>query len=182
MFLWQPFTSMQKEPSIKKKNQQKRYGRPRELSEREERNLIRQVYRLRETERNFFAGKVKVEACIDNNVSDRTVRRLLNHNELYYLQCSKKGFLSVRLQFARKMMKSFNKDVWEKEICFYLDGTSFIHKRNPFDQAKCPKSKVWRRKSEGLLQGALPRVVRERSEIIREGGLQILKYCKAEKL
>ena len=32
----------------------------------------------------------------------------------------------------------------------YLDGVSFVHKFNPFREAKTPIGRVWRRASEGL--------------------------------
>ena len=37
--------------------------------------------------------------------------------------------------------------------CFYLDAKHFTHKTNPMDQAKAPKSLVWRKKNEGLIKG-----------------------------
>ena len=39
------------------------------------------------------------------------------------------------------------------KIAFYLDGVSFIHKYNPFDQARAPKGKVWLRPHKGLACG-----------------------------
>ena len=38
-------------------------------------------------------------------------------------------------------------------ICLYLDAKHFIHKTNPMDQAKAPKSLVWRKKNEDLIKG-----------------------------
>ena len=35
-------------------------------------------------------------------------------------------------------------------ICFYLDAKHFMHKTNPIDEAKDPKSLVRRKKNEGL--------------------------------
>ena len=43
-----------------------------------------------------------------------------------------------RKKFAQKMIKTHSPDVWQKEICFYLDGSSFVHKTNPADQARDP--------------------------------------------
>lgn len=57
------------------------------------------------------------------------------------------------MNFKRKMLKEYDGDVWEKDIAFYLDGVSFAYKRNPLYQAKAPKGRVWRKKSEGLTQG-----------------------------
>ena len=55
-----------------------------------------------------------------------------------------------RAMFAKDMRKSFETDVWKKEIASYLDATSIAYKRNPFDQANAPRARVWRKKSEGL--------------------------------
>jgi transposase len=55
-----------------------------------------------------------------------------------------------RLNFARKVKKTLPADFWTSGISFYLDGTSFVHKTNPNDQAKSQKSMVWRKRSEGL--------------------------------
>jgi hypothetical protein len=35
-------------------------------------------------------------------------------------------------------------------VSFYIDGTSFVHKTNPFDQARATKSIAWRKRGEGL--------------------------------
>ena len=48
------------------------------------------------------------------------------------------------------MVKEFNSDVWKRDISFYLDCKSFIHKTNPKDQARAPSSREWRKTTEGL--------------------------------
>ena len=55
-----------------------------------------------------------------------------------------------RLRFARRVRRYCPKSFWKKFISFYFDGTSFVHKTNPFDQARSVKSRAWRLKSEGL--------------------------------
>ena len=40
----------------------------------------------------------------------------------------------------------------KKDICFYLDGSSFVHKTHPADQAIEPGSEIWRKANEGLKQ------------------------------
>ena len=57
-----------------------------------------------------------------------------------------------RVEFARKMQANYSPSVWTDTIAFYLDGVSFVHKTNPMDQARAPKGRVWRKKSEGLTQ------------------------------
>ena len=59
--------------------------------------------------------------------------------------------LKLRLQFARKVKRLFFPDtIWTMSISFYLDGTSFAHRRNPCDQARSTKSMAWRKRKEGL--------------------------------
>ena len=40
-------------------------------------------------------------------------------------------------------------------VAFYLNGVSFVFKTNPLDQARAPKGRVWRKRSEGPTQGFL---------------------------
>ena len=51
------------------------------------------------------------------------------------------------------MKREHTKDFWTKEIAFYLDGVSFVHKYNPADQARAPKGRIWRKDDEGLAFG-----------------------------
>ena len=39
---------------------------------------------------------------------------------------------------------------WGRGISFYLDGKGFEFKTNPFDQARTPKRREWRKRTEGL--------------------------------
>ena len=94
------------------------------------------------------------------HVTDRTVRRLLNRNGYFFLQARKKGLMSLtdkdrRVEFARKMQGEYSPSVWRDYVVFHLDGVSFVYKTNPLDQARAPKGRVWRKRSEGLTQGCL---------------------------
>ena len=60
-----------------------------------------------------------------------------------------------RVEFPRKMQENHLPTVWTEAVAFYLDGVSFIYKTNPTDQARAPKGRAWRKKSEGLKQGCL---------------------------
>ena len=53
----------------------------------------------------------------------------------------------------KDITKYHDDGLWSSGICFYLDAKHFIHKTNPMDQAKAPKSLVWRKKNEGLIKG-----------------------------
>ena len=59
--------------------------------------------------------------------------------------------LKCLVKFANHSNKKFDKDIWKKEICFNLDGKSFVLKLNPRDQARAPKAREWRKKNEGLI-------------------------------
>ena len=61
-----------------------------------------------------------------------------------------KSDLKLRLKFARKVRWKLPKDFWTGDVGFYLDGASFIHKMNPFDQARAPRAMVWRKPGQGL--------------------------------
>lgn len=136
-------------------------GRPRKGSERTERKILRSIPKLRLKEGTFSVKRlIQFAGVADMNVSVRTVQRLLNRNGYYFLQARKKGLMSAkdrrrRVQFARKMRKDYNLNIWKSGIGFYLDATSFVYKINPSDQARAPKTRVWRKKSEGLQPGCL---------------------------
>ena len=134
-------------------------GRPKKLSSRDQRLLMRQVEVLRARNVNFTAKRLKLSAGLTTAVSDQTVRRVLHKNKLRYRHAAKKGVLSredlkKRMDFAKKVIKYFsNGDIWTEGIGFYLDGASFTHKYNPCDQAMAPKTMIWRRPNERLKFG-----------------------------
>ena len=134
-------------------------GRPSKLSERMKRLLKRSITVLREQEGSFSVYRLMSFCSIDpNTISVDTVRRYLHSEGYYYLQARKKGLITRNdmkkmLLFARKMKTQYKEDVWTKDISFYLDGTSFAYKRNPLDQARAPKGRIWRRKNEGMDYG-----------------------------
>lgn len=151
-------------PGRKKRNVRSnlpKMGRPAKLDLRTRRKILRALTRLRTKEGTFSVKRLIQVAGLNHiNVSTRTVQRCLNQNGYFYLQARKKGLMTqkdmrVRTQFARKMKKDYNTDIWKTGIAFYLDATSFIHKTNPLDQARAPKTRVWRKKTEGLQQGCL---------------------------
>ena len=84
-----------------------RKGRPRKLTERQKRLIIKSIVTLRTEEGNFSAARIMEQAGIDNfEVPVRTVTRFLNEKGYYYLQARKKGLLKredlkTRLSFAK---------------------------------------------------------------------------------
>ena len=130
-------------------------GRPRKLSIREERNIIRHLRICRTTVGSFSASRLRAMAGISPDVSPWCIRRTLNRHGYRYLHSRKKGLMTRkdvvrRYRFACKIRKLLPINFWERGISFYFDGTSFVHKTNPFDQARATQSMAWRRKSEGL--------------------------------
>lgn len=74
------------------------------------------------------------------NVSDRTVRRVMNKHGYGYRQSRKKNLMTKsdrkkRVQFCRRILKEKAEDFWKNGRAFYLDSTNFVHKMNPQDQA-----------------------------------------------
>ena len=136
-------------------------GRPRMLDTRMERRLLRALPKLRNTEGTFSVKRLLQVAGLSSlNNSLRTVQRVLNRHGYFYLQARKKGLMNakdmrLRVRFARQMKTEYNENIWKRGIAFYLDGASFVHKYNPMDQARAPRTRVWRKKSEGLTPGCL---------------------------
>ena len=134
-------------------------GRPRKLSLREERRILRTLSSLRHEEGNFTSIRLMARAGISpKHVSNRTIRRFLQRESYYFLKARKKGLLSEkdlkeRLKFAKNIRKDYPKDVWKDNVAFYLDCVSFWYKRNPADQASAPHDRIWRKKREGLMRG-----------------------------
>ena len=61
-----------------------------------------------------------------------------------------KSDLKLRLKFAIKVCQKLTKDFWTGVVGFYLDGVSFTHKMNPFDQARPPRALVWTKPGQRL--------------------------------
>ena len=132
--------------------------RPRKLGERDVRTLVRSLKELRK--KNVH---ITVKSLVENSglsfemASRRTFSRCLNENGYGYLQARKKGLLSekdrkLRVQFSRKMLRiaADNPDFWMNEVAFFLDAVSFVHKYNPQSGVNLNRSRVWRKKGEGL--------------------------------
>ena len=131
-----------------------RSGRKRKLSDRDKRRLVRTLLELREEEVCFSAKRIQTVSWL-SHVHIRTIRRVLNRNGFACRQARRKGILSkldttLRLSFARKVIRNYDESLWTEGISFYLDGKSFVHKTNPLDQARAPSARVWRKKNDGL--------------------------------
>ena len=136
----------------------KNKGRPRKLTDRDSRNLLVTLKRLRDEERAFCSVQIQEESGVaEGMASNRTIRRRLNEMEYFFLQSRKKGLLKPddckkRLKHARSYLKKPLK-FWRYEIAFYLDGVGWGHKRNPSDHAVTLRTRTWRKRSEGTKIG-----------------------------
>ena len=68
-------------------------GRPRKVTERDERELLRVLKNLRQTNGCLTSRKLQVEAGL-THLSNRTVRAILNKHGYKYLQSRRKGLLT----------------------------------------------------------------------------------------
>lgn len=142
----------------KKQCARNKRGRPRKINDRMKRLLQRNLLKIREEYPNETVEEL-VKECgfTQRTVSLRRYARCLNELGFRYLQTRKKGLLKpsdrkLRLQFARKMNREEknNPGFWKEEVGFYLDGVSLVYKNNPKGHAMSPRSRVWRKKNEGL--------------------------------
>ena len=137
-------------------NSKSNRGRRKSLSERDQRKLRRAIIQLREKTPNFTVMEVVQRSGVSATlVSYRTFVRYVKKLGYGFFQSRKKGVLTrkdfqIRRTFARSMMKK-PPDYWTKGVAFYLDGVSFIYKSNPMSDALKPKTRVWRKRGEGLL-------------------------------
>ena len=90
-------------------------GRPRKLSSREERKILRTLYSLRHEEGNFTSIRLMSRAGISpKHVSNRTIRRFLQRKGYHFLQARKRGLLSekglkrtltIRQTYEKRLLK-----------------------------------------------------------------------------
>ena len=59
--------------------------------------------------------------------------------------------LVIRTNFARKA-KKLPANFWTEGVSFYLDGVGWTHKTHPCEQARTHRTRMWRRRGEGLSQ------------------------------
>lgn len=134
-------------------------GRPRKVDERAMRSLIRCLKVKRASRADVTVKSLVVDSGLSFQMaSRRTFSRLLNEKGYGFFQRRKKGLLTEkdrvsRVRFAKAMKTQLlsNQKFWCDEVAFYLDGVSFVHKNNPMRSATASKSRVWRKKGEGLM-------------------------------
>lgn len=133
-------------------------GRPRKLNIRERRGLFRSLTKLQKIDPNFTVNQlVSFSGLNFQQASYRTYVRYLHEEGYASRQTRKKGLLDEDDKLERRKFARKCKDILEdkpqffsEDIKFYLDGVSFVHKRNPYGEAMRPKARVWRKRNEGL--------------------------------
>ena len=58
--------------------------------------------------------------------------------------------LKERVSFAKKMVKIYPPNFWKHGVAFYLDAVHFVFKTQPLSHSSTPRSKIWRKRCEGL--------------------------------
>ena len=121
-------------------------GRPKKLSDRDERAILRSLHSLRESVGTFSSREIQEHCGLLSTASNRTIRRCLNENKYGYFQCRRKGLLTKEdlvkpLKFARKC-KRLPANFWTEGVSFYLDGTGWVHKTDPCKQAKTRRTRM----------------------------------------
>ena len=132
----------------------KRTGRPPILNRREKDRFLRKFKCMREQNPNLTVGAIAME-CELHHVSNKTLCRLLNQSGYKYVRPRRKGILTAsdkrkRVAYAVKAVKHTTPAFWTEDVLLYLDAVSFVHKRNPYEDALAPAARVWRTPGEGL--------------------------------
>ena len=84
-----------------------------------------------------------------------TVCSVLGQNSLNWTLVQRKEILAKNdLKLGLKLVpKVFHKQglsLWNEDVRFYLDGASFTHKMNDFDQDRAPGAIAWRKAGPGF--------------------------------
>ena len=73
-----------------------------------------------------------------------------------YFQCCKKGLLTkedlVKWLKLTKKCKQLPENIWTEGVSFYFDGTGWSHKTNLVQTARARRTRLWRKRGEGLKQ------------------------------
>lgn len=146
---------VQRKQNSKKRN---KIGRPKKLTDRDRRKLIRTIKTLRDQDPNFTVKRLLAHSgLLSEDISYRTIYREVKAAGFQYLPARRKGVLTrgdlkKRKAFAQECKKilSTKPDFFSRNIAFYLDGVSFVYKTQPLSDALAPRGRVWRKTTEGL--------------------------------
>ena len=109
---------------------------------------------MREQNPNIKVGAIVTE-CELSIRSNRTLYRILNQSGFKYVRPRRTGILTAtdkrkRVAYALKAVKNTTPTFWTDDVLLYLGAVSFLHKRNPYEDALAPAARVRRRPGEGL--------------------------------
>ena len=97
---------------------------------------------------------VEARGIDTNRASYRTFVKHVNKLGYAFYNSRKKRFMRDKdFQKTRMFAQSNSKkgiEYWTKDIAFYLDGACFVYKGNPLSDVVKPKSRIWRKRQEGL--------------------------------
>lgn len=130
-------------------------GRPRKISAPQERYLLRELKKLRQAEGSFSMPRLLTVTGMSRlNMTTRTALNVIHRHGYRFRQARKKGLLKPRdltdrMKFANQFVTR-PKEFWCNDVAFFLDAVAFVYKTNPLDQARAPKSRIFRKASEGL--------------------------------
>ncbi len=132
-----------------------RGGRPRALSERSRRLLLRQLRVVRQKKCRFSIRQVRLAAGLTKACSLATCYREVSREGYSWENCRRKGVLTkedrkIRLKWCREHLDT-PATHWTDGIAFYFDGVGFQHKLHPFAAHCTPPSRTWMKKDEKLL-------------------------------
>ena len=125
-------------------------GRPKKLSPRDDRNIVRQISRMRSKIGPSTLKRLFHKAGIAEDVSLSSISRVLRKHGFRYLHSRRKAIMKTTdftkcMKFAWTALK-YPMDFLTKNINFYLDGIGFTHKHNSHDEARSTKTMAWRKK------------------------------------
>jgi len=144
----------------KKNKPHRQLGRPKIFSEVQVDHLVETLLDIRAKEGSCSSRRVSVKANLHDRACNKTICRALKSRGYEYLNTRRKGLMSAldfqkRLDFCAKVRRHrLGKSFWTDRISFYMDATGFQFKTNPLDQARAPKAREWRKRSEGLTMTA----------------------------
>ena len=104
-------------------------GRPRKLTEQDERSVIQSLVSLRENIGTFSSRHIQNDCGLQHEVSNDTIRRCLKKHKYGYFQCRKKGLLTKedlvkRLKFAKKC-KQLPENIWTEGCPILMELVGF---------------------------------------------------------
>jgi transposase len=145
---------------VDKRIKNKAAGRKSLLSARDKRRFNLEVKKSQQSNLNFSSIDIQKACTLESQCSNQTLRRQFKSLGYYFLVNRRKGILTKadhkkRMQFARRIQKEYGKgeeqlEHWRNGISMFTDIVGFEFKRNPFEKARTPGARSWRKRGQGL--------------------------------